>query len=169
MCTTVAFSSLALATALAVGSASAQSETPLDRGSFPVLSVHVVGVTELAAGLGVDSAGLRRQVERQLVRAGFRLADPVEREIDPEIPRLVVNVGLFTTRDSSTVYSILLELVELVRIKRNGLETHAVNWSEQVLGIAPRAESGSATRGATAALVDLFLKRTQATTVGGGR
>lgn len=57
-----------------------------------------------------------------------------------------MKLGFFTT-DSSAVYSVLLELVHL---KRNGFETHAVGWSEQALGIAPRGRAGDATREATA-------------------
>lgn len=144
-----------------------QARSPFD--DLPSLGVHVVGVTAAAARAGVDSSDLHRRVERQLLRAGFRVAGAAELAERPETPRLVVNLGFFTT-DSSAVYSVLLELLELVHLKRNGFETHAVGWSEQALGMAPRGRSGDATREATAALVDLFLSQARAAhrPVGGG-
>lgn len=153
---------------LSVATAAAgQARSPFD--DLPSLGVHVVGVTTAAARAGVDSSDLHRRVERQLLRAGFRVAGTAELAERPETPRLVVNLGFFTT-DSSAVYSVLLELLELVHLKRNGFETHAVGWSEQALGIAPRGRSGDATREATAALVDLFLTRARVATraVGAG-
>lgn len=144
-----------------------QARSPFD--DLPSLGVHVLGITVAAARAGVDSGDLHRRVERQLLRAGFRVAGAAELAERPETPRLVVNLGFFTT-DSSAVYSVLLELLELVHLKRNGFETHAVGWSEQALGIAPRGRSGDATRKATAALVDLFLSRARSAnrSVGGG-
>ena len=159
---------LLLASGLALGitvPARAQAGSPLD--ALPTIGVHVIGVSSVATNAGIDSVDLRQRVERQLRRAGFEIAGVAELARRPETPRLVVNLGFFTTRDSSGVYSVLLELVELVQLKRNGLETHAVGWSEQALGISSIAQSVESTREATAALVDLFLSQSRRATLGG--
>jgi hypothetical protein len=165
---------LALAAGLSIAMApalNAQTKTLLD--DLPVVGVHVIGVSPVAAGVGVDSVDLRQRLARQLTRGGFRVPSQAELEEQPNIPRLILNIGLFTTNDSSSVFSVVLELLELVQLKRNGLETHAAGWSEQVLGISPVGESADATRGAAAALVELFLAQSRAASTaagaGGGR
>jgi hypothetical protein len=155
--------SLALAASVSIAMAPAihtQTKTLLD--DLPVVGVHVIGVSPVASGVGVDSVDLRQRVVRQLTEGGFRVPSQAELDEQPEIPRLVLNIGLFTTSDSSSVFSVVLELLELVQLKRNGLETHAAGWSEQVLGISPVGESAGATRGAAAALIELFLAQSRA-------
>lgn len=154
------------ATIAAATGAAAQTRVVVD--DLPVLGVHVIGVTAAAAGVGVDSVDLRQRIVAKVTRGGFRVPSQAELEERPEIPRLVLNVGLFTTRDSASVFSVLLELVELVQLKRNGVETHAVGWSEQVLGIAPVRESSEAARDATAALLDLFLAQSRTMALASG-
>jgi hypothetical protein len=144
---------LALAAAIPAPLA-AQARTPFDE--LPVVGVHVVGVPPAAARAGLDTADVRQRVERQLTRGGFRVASARDLAGRPDTPRLVVNVGFFTTGETG-VYSVQLELLELVRLRRNGLETHAVAWSEHALGAAPLAAAAGATRAAASALVDLFL------------
>jgi hypothetical protein len=156
--------SLLAAAAITAPGVAQTAPAPSTLSRLPAVAVHVVGVSSEAAAAGVDSADLRRRTERQLARAGFEVASPADLARRPDTPRLVVNLGMFRTRDATAVYSALLELVELVTVKRNGIDTHAVDWSEQLLGIAPVGESAEATRNAIAALVDLFVTQSRGAT-----
>lgn len=145
---------MVMATISGLEPAAAQSLRPAD---LPSLGLHVVGVTDAAAAAGLDSSSVRRKVQAELTDAGFLILTPAELAVFPDTPRLVFNVGILTTRDSTAVFSIQLELVELVQVKRNGIETHAVGWSERAIGLSSLRELQSATQRAVSHLLGLFL------------
>jgi hypothetical protein len=133
---------------------------------LPTLGVHVVGVTAEATALGIDGTDLQRRAEAKLRAAGFEVPAPAELAIHPETPRLVVNIGVFTTRDSNAVYRVGLELLEEVQLMRNGLATHAVGWSEQILGLTPAIRSGDAARQAVDRLIGVFVAESRQAMLG---
>lgn len=139
---------------LVTNPSAAQTNSLFDR--LATLGVHVTGVSPAAAALGVDTVALRHQIERQLRGDGFTIYTRIDLLEHPETPRLVLNLGSFNTSDSF-VYSALLELLEEVKLERNGLQTYAAGWSHQVIGIAPDSAAALAAQNAADRLVTLFL------------
>jgi hypothetical protein len=158
---------LALAVAVVVsGTASLHAQGTALLRELPAVGVQIVGVTPVAAALGIDSTDLQRRSEKKLRAAGFVVPAGEELMAHPETPLLVVNLGLFTTRDSSAVFRVALELMEQVQLMRNGLATHAIGWSEQLMGFGPAARSAAATREAVDELLEMFLTQAREATLG---
>jgi hypothetical protein len=140
-------------------------ETALLR-ELPAVGVHIVGVTPSAAKLGIDSVDLQRRSEQTLRAAGFVVPAGAELREHPETPLLIVNLGVFTTPDSNAVLRVALELLEPVQLMRNGLATHAIGWSEEVMGFGPAVESAAGMRAAVDHLLEMFLSQAREATLG---
>jgi hypothetical protein len=121
------------------------------------VGVHVVGVPPVAKQLGVDSVALRQNLERRLQDAGFGVLTGARLAEFQETPRVVVTVSALTV-DSAYFFSITMELLERVALKRSGAETYGYNWSRQALGAATLEEALKATNGAVDRLTTDFLE-----------
>ena len=158
---------LALTVAVIVsGTASLHAQGAALLRELPAVGVQIVGITPAAAALGIDSTDLQRRSEQKLRAAGFVVAVGADLLEHPETPLLIVNLGLFRTRDSSAVYRVALELMEQVQLMRNGLATHAIGWSEQMIGFGPAMRSAAATRAALDQLLEMFLSQAREATLG---
>jgi hypothetical protein len=136
------------------------SGQPVARTIFdqlPAVAVHVVGVNPAIDSVGIDSTPMRAGLESRLQLEGIEIADPDYLLANQEIPRLVVQIVGFPV-DSAFFYAVTLELLEPVRLERNGLKVFGYGWSKQVVGVAVRAEVRSAVEQAVDHLAGLFFE-----------
>jgi len=142
------------AAALFPASATAQHQL-FDR--LTNVGIHVVATPESAIRLGIDSVALREHLEGRFREAGLGVRTSAELAARQETPRIVVNVGALTV-DSAYFFSVILELLEPVEIKRSGAEIYGYNWSRQILGAAPLSSAIRATWNAVDQLTNSFLE-----------
>jgi hypothetical protein len=139
----------------ATGAAQNASRTLFDQ--LPAVGVHVVGITPAIDSVGIDSLSLRLSVETRLQREGLSTPGRGQLLTRQETPRLVARLAALPV-DSAYFYTVSLELVEPVRLERNGLTVLAYGWSKQVVGVADRALVREAIEGAVDQLAVLFLE-----------
>lgn len=121
------------------------------------VGVHVVGVGPAVDSFGVDSVTIRVGIEERLRREGLSIRDSEQLLRAQETPRLVVHLAGFPV-ESGFFYSVILELLEPVRLDRSGVRIYAYGWSHQVIGLADAEQVRPAIDQAVDRLTGLFVE-----------
>jgi hypothetical protein len=107
---------------------------------------------------------MRLALEGKLQENGIRIRSGTGLAAVQETPRVLIDVGALTI-DSAYFFSVSLELIEPVRLKRSGVEHYAVSWQRQVMGAAPLSSAAAATWEAANRLLGAFLEARRRTTL----
>ena len=127
-------------------------------------AVHVIvegiqpNIQKYAQKAGVSKEQVKKDVESQLLRDGFKILDENEWLRTPGKPVLYVNINTHETEKYWYAYNIELKLKQVVSLEANpSIKTLASTWSLNITGMANIGSLGNM-KNSVRELVDRFIK-----------